>query len=124
MLSCPIHNIRSKQKPKVNEKQRHLVSTNKDEPNVVSKFINAFERKPESMNCFESNNEILKKSDTKCIKEGSVRNAFEILMLQKGVDYKTKTTKGKSIKCLDQRKTTFSQKKIGMWVKKHLDFYF
>lgn len=114
----PILNISNKRQKKVTEKQRHLVSTIKDEPSVVSKLINIFERKPQSMNCLESNSELLKKSDTNCIKEGSVKNAFELLMLQNGTDCKARTPKGKSIKRLDQRKTTSSQKKISTWVKK------
>ena len=66
----PRCNIRVKQQLKVTEQQCHLVSTNQNESNIVSKLINAFERNPESMNCFKPKDDRIIESDRKCIKEG------------------------------------------------------
>ena len=90
----PRCNIRFKQNIKVTEQQRHQVSTNRNEYTIVSKIINTFERNPESINCFKQNDDKTIESDRKCIKEGLVRNAFDLLMLQKGVDSKSKTPEG------------------------------
>ena len=98
--------------------KRHLVSTDQVEQSVVSKLINVFERNKDPLDCFNVTDIKKTVSDQKCIKEGLVRNAFELLMLQKGDNNKSKTPKGKSVKRLENKKTTSSQKRIDDWVRK------
>ena len=98
--------------------QRHLESVNQVEPGVVSKLINVFEQNRDGLNCFNVKDTKKTVSDQNCIREGLVRNAFELLMLQKGDNTKSRTPKRKNVKRLEHGKTTSSQKKIDKWVKK------
>ena len=56
--------------------------------------------------------------DLGCIKSGSVKNAFDLLMLNKGGDTPSKTPRKKNLKRLDKRQITSGQKKLDNWVEK------
>jgi len=80
-------------------------------------LIDVFERNQDGLNCVDVKDTKKTVSDQKCIREGLVRNAFELLMLQKGDNTKSRTPKGKNVKRLENGKTTSSQKKIDKWVR-------
>ena len=96
-------------------KQRHLSNTNQNESSIVSKLKRHFER-----NQSESliNHEKISEKDLNCIKSGSVKNAFDLLMLNKGGDTPSKTPRKKCVKRLEKRQITSGQKKLDNWVGK------
>ena len=59
----PRCNIRVKQQLKSSEKQHHLMSTKRNDSNIVSKLINTFKQNPESMNSFKPYNDKIIESD-------------------------------------------------------------
>ena len=85
---------------------------------MVSKLIKTFEsNSAESVKICKN---IEGENDLNCIREGSVKNAFELLMTkgQKGVDTLTKNPRRKYVKRLESGKTTPKQKRIEDWVSK------
>ena len=108
----------SKRKSKVLTQQHHLVSKQVNSPNKVSKLIRTFESN--SAESVEICKNIEGENDLNCIREGSVKNAFELLMTRRrnGVDTLSKTPRRKYVKRLESGKTTPKQKRIEDWVSK------
>ena len=84
----------------------------------MSKLVNVFERNKEPLKCFNIHDENKTNSKVKCMGDSLVKNAFDLMMSQKGSNKKCKTPKGKSLKRLEPRKPTSNQKKIDLWAKK------
>ena len=100
------------------EKQRHLLSAKKSTSNTVAKLINAFEHNSTNCDVISQNKTKISELDLSCINKGSVKDAFALLMLRKGVDLTPKTPRRKNVKRLDKEKTTSDQKRIDAWVRK------
>ena len=96
-------------------KQRHLLSRNHNESGIVTKLKRHFEQ---NQNDSLINRDTISEKDLSCIKSGSVKNAFELLMLNKGGDTPSKTPRKKNLKRLDKRQITSGQKKLDNWVEK------
>ena len=96
-------------------KQRHLSNTNQNESSMVVKLRKHFEQ-----NQTDSHIDLDKISgkDLSCIKSGSVKNAFDLLMLNKVGDTPSKTPRKKNLKRLEKRQITSRQKKLDNWVEK------
>ena len=100
------------------EKQRHLLSAKKSTSNTVAKLINAFEHNSTNCDVISQNKTKISELDLSCINKGSVKDAFALLMLRKGVDLTPKTPRRKNVKRLDKEKTTSDQKRIDAWMRK------
>ena len=101
-------------------KQRHLHSASENKSNMVSKLIQSFEK--QSVECVKVSHNLCKNDDMSlnCIKKGLVRDAYDLLMTQKGDGTPTpiKTPRRRNIKRLDKKKIASDQKKISEWVRK------
>ena len=110
--------VRQKNQVKRSDKQRHLVSAVQNKQSVVSKLVNIFERNKEPLDCFDIHDKDKTSSTGKCVGESLVRNAFDLMMSQRGSNTKCKTPKGKNLKRLEPRKPTSNKKKIDQWARK------